>query len=591
MKRRAFWLSVFVIAGVVAGMFIWPTVVHLREQADRSANKQDLKQIMLGLHNYHEKHDTFPPAFVVGPDGKRWHSWRALILNDIDPVLASEYRWDKPWDGPNNSKLHKRCPDVFQREQVATSPSAAGYFAIVGKRTMWPADQALRFRDFFDGTSNTIALVEDDRTDIVWLQPQDMLSGEVFRSFYGDSKLYRDGGRLLALADGTVRFISENLERSILAGLLTPQMFTETYTGNQWPPDLVDEPATQMFGAPRPADELSRTEVMPVTSEPLQPNVSQLWCASFQISWNQLKQRVGGDVVLLGGSRIADALNQYSMPENLLSEEAVFLAQTDGRKESDEQMLNQLHQKFPAVDLDLSEFPDENEWRIRLLSVIRKQMPFEAVFDRFNTPLGFRADVSAASVRSFGHRPGDASGDHAVYPSQVMVLDDLGDHDFVIQLNTVGDQADQIILAHVEAGQTLQSTWDSVRNRIDHPNSLHVRPVLQANETLQVPILDFSLRKQFTELNAPVEGFGDPARIEFAVMEIRLRLDETGADFMSAGEMGVVGEFGDDEYDAHRIRRFVFDKPFFVALKEPAVEAPYFMAWIANDELMESFSE
>ena len=74
-----------------------------------------------------------------------------------------------------------------------------------------------------------------------------------------------------------------------------------------------------------------------------------------------------------------------------------------------------------------------------------------------------------------------------------------------------------------------------MRNRIDHPNSLHVRPVLQANETLQVPILDFSLRNQFTELNAPVEGFGDPARIEFAVMEIRLRLDETGADFMSAG--------------------------------------------------------
>ena len=101
--------------------------------------------------------------------------------------------------------------------------------------------------------------------------------------------------------------------------------------------------------------------------------------------------------------------------------------------------------------------------------------------------------------------------------------------------------------------------------------------------------MDFSLTKRFSGLEGPVDGFRDPASIAFAVMEIRLRLDETGADFMSAGEMGVVGEFGEDDYDPQRVRNFIFDQPFFVALKEPQAEAPYFMAWIANGELMESF--
>ena len=589
MNRKFAWFAVIVLSCVVAAVIVLPVIQESREQFARSANQADLKRIMLALHNYHDKFNSFPPAFIVGPDGKRWHSWRALVLKDLDPVLAAEYRWDEPWDGPSNSKLHDRCPDVFQRTQATGSSSAAGYFAVVGKRTMWPADQALRLRDILDGSSNTIALVEDDRTDIIWLQPRDMLTGELFRSVYRSNQRHGDGGRMLGLADGEVRFASSNIERSILAGLLTPQMFSETYQGTQWPSDLLDEPTTQMFGPPRSAEEFVGTEVVPIASEPIQSGINQLWCISFQLSWNQLKQNVGGDVVIPGGNRIADALNQYPVSADVLSSEAVFFAQTDGREESDGQMLESLHKKFPSVDLSLSEFPDDNRWRIRLLSVIKKQMPFEAVFDRFNTGLQFRGAGTAAPIKSFGHRPGESSNDHAVYPSQVKVLDDLGDHDFIIQLNTVGPQSDQIILAHIEARESLQATWDLIRARIKRPNPQHVRPVLQANETLQVPIMDFSLTKRFSGLEGPVDGFRDPASIAFAVMEIRLRLDETGADFMSAGEMGVVGEFGEDDYDPQRVRNFIFDQPFFVALKEPQAEAPYFMAWIANGELMESF--
>ena len=63
----------------------------------------------------------------------------------------------------------------------------------------------------------------------------------------------------------------------------------------------------------------------------------------------------------------------------------------------------------------------------------------------------------------------------------------------------------------------------------------------------------------------------DPAKLELAFVDIRLRLDETGAEFLSAAEVGVIGEFGDDEiveYKPQRVRRFILNKPFFISMKE-----------------------
>ena len=57
---------------------------------------------------------------------------------------------------------------------------------------------------------------------------------------------------------------------------------------------------------------------------------------------------------------------------------------------------------------------------------------------------------------------------------------------------------------------------------------------------------------------------------------------------MSAGEAGVVCEY--DVYVPDRIRKFVFNRSFFISMKEPKGKQPWFLGWIANGELMETFA-
>jgi len=254
-------------------------------------------------------------------------------------------------------------------------------------------------------------------------------------------------------------------------------------------------------------------------------------------------------------------------------------------------MLAEIHKRFSDVAPSIHQVRKDADRRLRFYSMIRKQMPFEIRFDRFTGALRF--SQAAAPVNSFGIDPATERENLKAFTAQVTILDDRGDDNCVVRLSTAGPQQDQIILAMLPPEQTLLDTWTTVEDLIREPNPAHNRRSLETNETLCIPIIDFSLKHHFTELEGLKTSPSVFPRywIDLAFMEIRLRLDDTGADFMSAGEFAVVGEFGEPEFDPKRIRNFTFSRPFLVALMEPLATQPYFLAWIANEELLESFGE
>lgn len=232
---------------VLAGFFLSRSVMQAQESARRSNCSCGLKQFGLALHNYHETYGTFPPAFVLGPDGQPWHSWRVLILPylECDP-LYQEYRFAEPWDGPNNRKLLSRMPTIFacpsrpytaKADLLATMsfgllacdahPLSArdgntSYAAVLGQDCAFRGTVAVTIKDITDGTSNTALIGESNRTKIPWTKPEDI--DIAFHPKLGDPdgfSSYHDQGCHFLRGDGTVKFLRYDLPKATVDAVFT----------------------------------------------------------------------------------------------------------------------------------------------------------------------------------------------------------------------------------------------------------------------------------------------------------------------------------------------------------------------------------
>ncbi|MGH8163840.1 MAG: DUF1559 domain-containing protein, partial [Rhodanobacteraceae bacterium] len=110
--------------GLLLSLFL-PAIQGARESARRAQCTANLQRIGQAMQNYHDAYQCFPPAYVADEKGRPLHSWRALLLPYLEPNLAAQYRWDEPWDGPNNELLHARMPAVYHCPSDP-SPSTTG---------------------------------------------------------------------------------------------------------------------------------------------------------------------------------------------------------------------------------------------------------------------------------------------------------------------------------------------------------------------------------------------------------------------------------------------------------------------------------
>ena len=92
-----------------------PAVSAAREAARRAAGSNNLKQIGLAMHNFHESYGGFPAAYSGDKTGKPLLSWRVHILPFVEgEALYRQFKLDEPWDSPHNKKLIARMPAVLQ---------------------------------------------------------------------------------------------------------------------------------------------------------------------------------------------------------------------------------------------------------------------------------------------------------------------------------------------------------------------------------------------------------------------------------------------------------------------------------------------
>ncbi|TWT63577.1 DUF1559 domain-containing protein [Rubinisphaera italica] len=305
--RRGFTLiELLVVIAIIAILvaLLLPAVQQAREAARRSSCKNNLKQLGLAIHNYHDTFNTFPPGYVrqfsTGTtEAASFWGWQTYLFPQMEESALFDAmnvgNTQLPNALANATSLNQmgqpigplKCPsdsgpDINTRTQLndtvpaAQSVATTNYVAnnssfgldtITSPNTQQPVffetganangcfwqNSKLQFRDMTDGTSNTIVLGERswEMNNPSGTKRQcdagvvfGANSGEtrnlraVFASGrvgindsgsgitgggltapdsdncqYGYSSLHKGGAQFM-LADGSIRFISENINNN-----------------------------------------------------------------------------------------------------------------------------------------------------------------------------------------------------------------------------------------------------------------------------------------------------------------------------------------------------------------------------------------
>jgi prepilin-type N-terminal cleavage/methylation domain-containing protein len=217
-------LVVLLVLAVLIGILL-PGIVRTRQKARRTQSKNQLKQIGLALHNYHDNFLMFPMGSIVDRNGRTHRSWigSTLPYYDASPLYNSIHP-DFAWDDPRNAKQSQTPLPYLWIPGVSNQSDSRG-FGVTHYATssqVLGVNTCLKIEEITDGLANTILGGECRDEFVAWGGPnntRDPARGIRGRTTFGHP--FGDGVQFL-MADGTVRWFATNVDPRILQPLSTP---------------------------------------------------------------------------------------------------------------------------------------------------------------------------------------------------------------------------------------------------------------------------------------------------------------------------------------------------------------------------------
>jgi hypothetical protein len=302
------------------------------------------------------------------------------------------------------------------------------------------------------------------------------------------------------------------------------------------------------------------------------PDKNMLFAANFQVAWNKFADEISRQPIALKGNPIMmQMLNRRLTGAQDLSEDC-YLAmagiQEDEISDRATQALSDKFDETPEIDLKL-----KNPRDILLYTFLVKDINFAEEFERLEKPIMFN---QSTPVRAFGIKEFVLDESHIRAAEQVEIIYYNNDNDFIIRLRSRAEN-DEIFLAKIPPLKTLSATASYVLTQanINRPQEL------KEKDTLQIPVIEIDIVDWFMDLEGRcLESRGmEDFCIAKAIQSIKFRLVQNAPPYELLPSVG-------EEKKITKPRKFIFDMPFLLLIRQRGAGYPYFVLWVQNTELL-----
>jgi hypothetical protein len=333
------------------------------------------------------------------------------------------------------------------------------------------------------------------------------------------------------------------------------------------------------------SEKLQQTVVVPTLDSPLPAGRNVVWCSSFQLAWNELRDKViGAPLEVVGAQEIADRLNAAKPSISDLDAKSVYAAGGWVDKGIRETIRKDMAAKFPGHTP-----PDFNDYTDGLLaySYLTARVPFKYPFRQVDKGITF-TDSRGAKTQVAGFGLWEAyERRYEKIREQVEILYS-GPQENGYSRNTEyaidlcrHSKPYQVVIARVDPKGSLAETLDYIRMQIaDFRNcgTYEHDSRFGAGDKLKAPEMFWRIDHRFAELiGKTIANSNPPTWIAEAFQTIEFRLDRCGAVLESESILAA---------KAALPRSFEFNRPFLVYMQKRGAERPFFVMWVDNAELL-----
>lgn len=208
--------AMLMCGGILVALLL-PAVGAARKAAQRMQRSNNLKQVGLGIHNYHAVYKQLPFTVTAHENGQGIGCWRI----GLSPFVEGQAQWDlfnENESSGGRALIEESAPPCFQA--IEGQPGETHIFAIVSDNSLFPptANTKVRFQDITDGLSNTIVAIELPNRSANWASDENLTPAEAYQAL---QELESPEVAHVLMGDGAVVAVTSDLDKSVFDSLIT----------------------------------------------------------------------------------------------------------------------------------------------------------------------------------------------------------------------------------------------------------------------------------------------------------------------------------------------------------------------------------